>query len=313
MNILIRPLQEADLGQADEVFRLAFGTFNGLADPRQFGGDIDKIRTRWLADPAAAFGALIDGVLVGSNFVTHWGSVGYFGPLTVHPDYWDQGVGQRLLEPTLALFHTWGCRHTGLYTYSCSPKHLALYQKFGFWPRFLTAIMSCKIGLRRSADGASYYSQAGPLERPGLIKACAQLSDAIYAGLDVCREINVLQDQELGETVMVWDEAGLVAFAVVHCGAGSEAGSGACFIKFGAARPGPRSENYFGRLLDACEVLATSRGAAYLHAGVSLARRSAYEHLRGRGFGIDVVGVCMHQPNEPGYHREDAWVIDDWR
>jgi hypothetical protein len=42
MDILIRPLREADLFQADEVFRLAFGTFNGLADPRQFGGDVDR-------------------------------------------------------------------------------------------------------------------------------------------------------------------------------------------------------------------------------------------------------------------------------
>ena len=83
MNILVRPLRAPDLPSADRIFRLAFGTFNGLPDPLQHGGDSDKIRTRWLADPGAAFGAEVDGVLVGSNFVTHWGSVGYFGPLTV--------------------------------------------------------------------------------------------------------------------------------------------------------------------------------------------------------------------------------------
>ena len=142
MDIRVRLLTEPDLPVADRIFRLAFGTFNGLPDPLQHGGDSDKIRTRWLADPGAAFGAEVDGELVGSNFVTHWGSVGYFGPLTVHPDFWDRGVAQKLLEPTLALFETWGCRHTGLYTYSGSPKHLALYQKFGFWPRWLTAILS---------------------------------------------------------------------------------------------------------------------------------------------------------------------------
>ena len=132
VNITVRPLRDPDLPLADRIFRLAFGTFNGLQDPLRFGGDIDKIRTRWLADPGAAFGAEVGGVLVGSNFVTHWGSVGYFGPLTVHPDFWDRGVAQKLLEPALALFEAWGCRHTGLYTYSQSPKHLALYQKFGF-------------------------------------------------------------------------------------------------------------------------------------------------------------------------------------
>src|SRR5574340_102641 len=159
MHILVRPLTEADLPLADRIFRLAFGTFNGLADPLQHGGDSDKIRTRWLADPAAAFGAEVEGELAGSNFVTHWGSVGYFGPLTVHPDYWDQGVGQQLLPPALALFEAWGCRHTGLYTYSCSPKHLALYQKFGFWPRWLTAIMSKEVRLVAPVGEVSFYAQ----------------------------------------------------------------------------------------------------------------------------------------------------------
>ena len=161
MNILVRPLREPDLPLADRIFRLAFGTFNGLQDPLRFGGDIDKIRTRWLADPAAAFGAEADGALVGSNFVTHWGSVGYFGPLTVHPDFWDRGVGQKLLPPALALFEAWGCRHTGLYTYSGSPKHLALYQKFGFWPRALTAILSKPVRPVERVGEVSLYSH-GP-------------------------------------------------------------------------------------------------------------------------------------------------------
>ena len=195
VNITVRPLREPDLPLADRIFRLAFGTFNGLADPLRFGGDLDKIRTRWLADPAAAFGAEVDGALVGSNFVTHWGSVGYFGPLTVHPDFWDRGVGQKLLPPALALFEAWGCRHTGLYTYSGSPKHLALYQKFGFWPRAFTAILSKPVRPVERVGEVSLYSQAEAPARPGLVAAAAGLTDAIYAGLDVQREILALQAQ----------------------------------------------------------------------------------------------------------------------
>jgi len=313
MNILVRPLREADLPLADRIFRLAFGTFNGLPDPLQHGGDSDKIRTRWLADPTAAFGAEVGGELVGSNFVTHWGSVGYFGPLTVHPDFWDRGVGQRLLPPALAWFEAWGCRHTGLYTYSCSPKHLALYQKFGFWPRYLTATISMEVRPVERVGGVSFYSQASETERPGLVAACAGLTDAIFAGLDVRREIHALKSQGLGDTVLVWDDAGLAGFAAVHCGTGSEAGSGAGFIKFGAARPGPKAGQYFDRLLTACEAYVASRGAATLIAGVSLARKPAYEQMRARGFKPDLVGVCMHKPNEAGYHRPDVFVIDDWR
>jgi GNAT superfamily N-acetyltransferase len=313
MKLRVRLLTETDLPRVDRIFRLAFGTFNGLPDPLQHGGDSDKIRTRWLADPGAAFGADVSGELIASNFVTCWGSVGYFGPLTVHPDFWDRGVAQKLLDPTLARFETWGCRHTGLYTYSSSPKHLALYQKFGFWPRALTAIMSKAVQPVERVGEASFYAQAAESERPGLVAAAAGLTDAIFAGLEVSREIHALADQQLGDTVLVWDEAGLVGFAAVHCGAGSEAGSGACFIKFGAARPGPKAGQYFDRLLTACEAYAAARGAARLLAGVSLARKPAYERMRARGFRIEVVGVCMHRPNEPGYHRPDAWVMDDWR
>jgi predicted N-acetyltransferase YhbS len=313
MHITVRPLRESDLPQADRIFRLAFGTFNGLPDPGRFGGDMDKIRTRWLADPAAAFGAEVEGELIGSNFVTHWGSVGYFGPLTVRPDYWDRGVGQKLLEPALALLSTWGCRHTGLYTYSGSPKHLALYQKFGFWPRALTAIMSKEVCPVALPGKISLYAQAPADDRPGLAAACAGLTDAIYAGLEVSREIQALADQQLGDTVLVWDDAGLAGFAAVHAGTGSEAGSGACFIKFGAARPGTRVRMDFDRLLTACESYAASRGAGTLTAGVSLARKPAFEQMRARGFRIDIVGVCLHKPNEPGYHRPEAFVMDDWR
>ena len=68
--------------------------------------------------------------------------MGFFGPLSVRPDLWDRGIAKRLLESTIELFDKWGTKHAGLFTFSHSPKHIGLYQKFGFWPSFLTAIMS---------------------------------------------------------------------------------------------------------------------------------------------------------------------------
>ena len=100
-SVSIRPLNEDDLGEADRIFRLAFGTFLGLPDPLMFLGDGDYVRTRWQADPASAFAAEADGELVGSNFATNWGSVGFFGPASVRPDLWDRGVGVGLVEPAM--------------------------------------------------------------------------------------------------------------------------------------------------------------------------------------------------------------------
>ncbi len=80
-DVSVRPLREGDLSEADRIMRLAFGTFLGLPDPMTFMGDASYVRTRFKADPAAAFAAEVDGELAGSNFVSNWGSVGFFGPL----------------------------------------------------------------------------------------------------------------------------------------------------------------------------------------------------------------------------------------
>ena len=67
-DVMVRPLQEGDLAEADRIMRLAFGTFLGLSDPGGFMGDADYVRTRWAADPAAALAAEVGGRLVGTNF-----------------------------------------------------------------------------------------------------------------------------------------------------------------------------------------------------------------------------------------------------
>src|ERR1700682_405773 len=112
-DVTVRALTERDVADADRIFRLAFGTFIGLPDASAFGGDTDYVRTRFHADESAAFGAYVGAELVGSNFATNWGSVGFFGPLTVRPDLWDRGIAQRLLQPTMELFAQWGTKHTG--------------------------------------------------------------------------------------------------------------------------------------------------------------------------------------------------------
>src|ERR1700682_2134502 len=94
----IRPtvnnLDEKDLPEAARIVRLAFGTFLGAPDPETFWADRDYVFGRQPAAHVASFGARLEGKLVGSNFATNWGSVGFFGPLTVRPDLQEQGRGE---------------------------------------------------------------------------------------------------------------------------------------------------------------------------------------------------------------------------
>jgi GNAT superfamily N-acetyltransferase len=315
-NVTVRPLEEGDLGEADRIMRLAFGTFLGLPDPMAFMGDADYVRTRWAAEPTCALAAEADGRLVGTNFVTRWGSVGFFGPLTVDPALWDQGVARALLDETMPFFDRWGVTHAGLFTFPQSPKHLSLYQSYGFQPRFLTPVLAKPLSSAPpAATGAGRWGTVrDAADVSVLVAACARVSDATCAGLDVTREIEATATQKLGDTVVVLDDVGGVdAFAVCHTGAGSEAGTGTCFVKFGAALPGPGADDRFGRLLTACEAFAAEAGAQSLVAGVNSSRRGAHQALLDRGYRAEMVGVTMHKPDESAYHDPSAWVIDDWR
>src|ERR1700733_8484456 len=107
-DILVRPLVESDLGEAARILCVAFGTFLGVADPERFLGDADMVRSRWKAEPSAVLAAEHNGKLIGSNFIAKWGSFGFFGPLTIEPEYWNRGVAQQLLVPTMEKFKRWG-------------------------------------------------------------------------------------------------------------------------------------------------------------------------------------------------------------
>jgi GNAT superfamily N-acetyltransferase len=313
-TVNIHPLAETDLEAADRIFRLAFGTFIGLADPLAFMGDADFVRTRWRTDRASAFGAYVDGGLAGSNFVTNWGSVGFFGPLTVRPDLWDAGFGKRLMEPVVQRFETWGTRNAGLFTFPHSQKHVGLYQRFGFWPRFLTAVMAKPV--TPPADrplNSTRLSEVAANERDQIVARCREVTDAVYEGLDVTSEIRAVADQRLGDTVLLWRDDQLIGFAVCHTGAGTEAGSGACYAKFAAVRPTRSTGEDFDGLLLALEQFAGDRGVSRLVAGVNTAREEAYARMLARGFRTELQGVAMQRPNEPGYNRAGTYLIDDWR
>jgi GNAT superfamily N-acetyltransferase len=314
VSVSVRALRVEDLAAADRIFRLAFGTFLGLPDPVRFAGDADYAHTRWRAKHGAAFAAEADGELAGSNFVTRWGSFGFFGPLTVRPDLWNRGVARRLLEPTMELFDRWHTTHRGLFTFAHSPKHHALYQRFGFYPRFLTALMSRAVPDEPSADGFARFSAVPVAERDAWLERCREVTGSIYPGLDVAGEILAVDEQKLGDTILLDPEdTRLSGLAVCHLGAGTEAGSGTCYVKFAAALAGPRAERSFARLLEASTALARSAGMRQILAGVNLARERAYRDLLEHGLRSLFVGVAMQSGNDPAYNRPDVFALDDWR
>lgn len=313
MNVLVRPLQEADIPAADRIFREAFSKFLGIPDPLDFTRDAAMLATRWRADPAAPLGAFLDDALVGSCFVTRWGSFGFIGPVTVRPDLWDKGAAKQLVARAVAFLEDSGIRQQALFTFAGSPRHIALYQKFGFWPQHLTPVMAKSVPAGAPTDRVPGYSKLSAVERARCLAQCGEITDAVFPGLNVEREIRSIAEQRLGETLLYHDERGLAGFACCHVGAGSEAGSGTTFVKFAAVRPDEGAAEGFARVLDLCEALAAESRCETVVAGVNAARHRAYRQMLDRSFRIMTSGVAMMRPNAPAFNRPDCFVIDDLR
>src|ERR1700693_1124500 len=310
-------LKQRELEEAGRIVRLAFGTVLGLPNPLDFMGDRNLITSRWRSTHVKVIAAREGGRLIGSNVATRWGSFGFFGPLTVLPEYWDRGVAQQLLEATMAIFDRWGVRHTGLFTFPQSAKHVGLYQKFGYWPRYLTSIMTHTPEANpapqaKLADAPALLSELTKSQREQAIQACGKLTHKIDKGLDLAGEIRAVLAQRTSDVVLTYTRGVLDAFAVCLNGRGSEGGEKTCYVKFGASRGGAGAGDRFDKLLDACEAFASSRGAT-IEAGVNLAREDAYRRLRSHGYRVTMQGVAMQRPHADGFNRADAYVIDDWR
>lgn len=312
MQVIIEKPGEKDLAEAERICRLAFGTFLGQSDPNRVMQGYNYIRSRWKTNPEAVFLAKVENRIIGSNMATHWGSFSFFGPLTVDPEFWDKQVGSLLMQPIVGCFDRWQSRLQGLFTFPSSSKHVGLYQKFGFWPRFLTKLVARPVAPGTAEPGILFSKLSKTLEQEAL-EGCRELSDRLFEGLDLSREILSLEEQGLGETVLIEDNQSLSGFAICQCGAGTEAGPENCYVKFATVRQVPTPETHMLRLLSAIEDLAHSRKLARISAGVNMGRERIAILMAELGFKTVLQGLAMHRPNDPGFSRRDSFVLDDWR
>ena len=311
-SISIRPLSEGDLPEAKAILRLAFATHFGMP-PHTFWTDRDFVTGRWLTDPSLAFGAWIDDHLVGSSLGANWGSVGVFGPISTHPDTWNRGTASYLIRPVLERLDALGARHIGFFTFAESTKHIALYQKFGFWPRFLTAIMTGPAKANETVPQSTRYSAIAGADQAHWLDACRALTIELRDGMDVTAEIRSAHDHGYGDTVFIVEGSRVEAVAVCEYGPKSPAGAGSCLIRFGAVRSASDAEMRFDQLLTACRRLAADEGLERVVACVNASRPKAYRHLLSIGFRAERNGVTMHRPNEDGYDKTAAYILDDLR
>lgn len=138
------------------------------------------------------------------------------------------------------------------------------------------------------------------------------LTDRIYPKLDVSTEIWATHRLSLGDTAILHRGSMCEAFAICHVGAGTEAGSESCFVKFGAATPGADSEKIFVELMRSCEGFAASRKAEKLTTNMNAGRTEAYRLTLEYGFKMTFATITMTRPDISSYDRPVAYVMDRW-
>ncbi len=311
MDIVVRPLAAADLPAASRINRAAFSKFFGIPDPAKFRVGADVVGPRWRLWPEAGLVLELDGTLAAVGLMIRWGSVAILGPVVVAPEHWSKGLARALMPKLIERVGRGDFAFAGLVTHPQSPKHVRLYESFGFRMQGITAVMAKPVSATPAA--ARQFSRLPEAERMPLVAAMRALTDGIFPGLDVTAEAIDLAEHGLGETLLLESGGELDAMALCHFGPGSEASEGQLFVKFAAARGGKNAHRRFQRLLSACEAHAALRGAAQLVAGTNTGRAEAYELMLRAGFRTVMNTVAMTRPSTDGYNRSEIFAIDDWR
>jgi GNAT superfamily N-acetyltransferase len=327
-KVQVRRIRKGDLSRTRDVLEQSFSDFFERqlgTRPRQAFGGAQYVHHRWLMEPWGCFVAEEDGGrLLGVALAVTWGAVGLIGPVAVLTNHQNQGIGQQLIEAVEGFFRENKTILQGLATYPTSPKHLALFHKFGYRPRFLTAIMSRALDRAparpalpakpaRAPLAVRKFSTLEEVRKKTALARVNRIVGGICRGMDLSKEIEIVDGLALGDTLLLERERDIVGLAVYHVPGVSEAPTGALYVKFLAlAAPGRRPED-LEQFVSALEEVALELGLARMILPVYLRYWPAYSTLARCGYQIDSTLVRMQKGRAADYEDESHLVLDDWR
>jgi predicted N-acetyltransferase YhbS len=325
-KVAIRRVRKGDLSRVKDVLEHSFGDFLERqlgTRPRQAFGGAQYVHHRWLMEPWGCYVAEEDNAkIIGAALAVCWGSVGLLGPVAVLTNYHNQTIGQQLIRATQEFFEENKTTLQGVVTYPTSPKHLALYHKFGYQPKYLTALMSRP--LDRGAPRPAIKLARGPLtvrrfstleeaRKKASLARFHKITNAICRGMDLAKEVEIVDGLALGDTLLLERGRDLVGFAVVHTPGVSEAPTGALYVKFLAIDPAQKRVEHLEQFVAAVEDLGHDLGVQRVILPVYLRYAAAYSTLIRCGYHVDFTMLRMQKGKQEDYEDPTHLVLDDWR
>jgi ribosomal protein S18 acetylase RimI-like enzyme len=326
-HIKIRRVRKGDLSKVRDVIEQSFADYFERqlgTRPRQVFGGAQYVHHRWLMEPWGCFVAEEnDGKIVGAIVAVMWGSVGLVGPVAVLTNYQNQDIGTQLLRAAQDFFDENHAVLTGVVTYPTSAKHLALYHKLGYRPKSLVAIMSRSLDRpqivvvpgRPGKAGLAVrrFSSLEESKKKAVMQRFRRITNAIHRGLDLAKEIEIVDGLALGDTYVLESGRELAGFAICHTPGVSEAPAGAFYIKYLVLDRRHRKPEHFDAFMTALEQAAHEAGLSRVIAPVYLAHFAAYQALIARGYQIDFTMLRMKRGRQEDDEDPADFVLDDWR
>ncbi len=284
-----------DLPDVATVMDAAFAALHprdGRADPAAAAIPALLISTRLAADPAGCFVAVskrAPGQVTGALLSLARGTLGWFGPLAVHPQAQHCGVGTRLVAACVDSWRRRGVRLMGLATFPGSALHRRFYRKMGFRP---------------SCGSIGFRTHLATTSMPGGIQHGGQVPDLsfLYPGLDVSGEAAAARACGAGLTLTAAD-----GVAIVHLEPTVQP-PGMGYVPFLAAA----TRTTFGRLLGAAEHLSRERGKTALFTRASSSSWHTIDALTERGYQPLGLMTRMKAGENPSYDHAGCYYLDSW-
>jgi GNAT superfamily N-acetyltransferase len=328
-KVQVRRVRKGDLSRVRDVMEQTFADFLERqigTRPRQAFGGAQYVHHRWLMEPWGCFVAEEDNAkIVGAALAVLWGTVGLAGPVAVLTSYQNQTIGQQLLKAVQDFFEENKATMLGVVTYPTSPKHLFLFHKFGYRPKGLTAVMSRQLERRdpktltarpaRVPTGAVIrrYSTLEEAKKKAALVRLRKVTNSLCRGMDVSKEVEIVDGLALGDTLLLERGRDLVGFAVYHTPGVSEAPLGAVYVKFLGIDPAHRKPEYLEQFIAAFEDLGQELGVQRVILPVYLRYWNAYSTLIKCGYQIDFTMVRMQRGKPEDFEDPTHLVLDDWR
>jgi ribosomal protein S18 acetylase RimI-like enzyme len=328
-KVQIRRVRKGDLSKVRDVFEQSFGDFLERqlgTRPRQAFNGAQYVHHRWLMEPWGCFVAEEDGAkIVGAALAVTWGTLGLVGPVAVLTHYHNQSIAQQLMRAVQEFFDENKSTLHGAVTYATSPKHLALYHKFGFKAKALTAVMSRTLerpGARpavarppvaKSTLTVRRFSSLEETKKKAALARFHRITNGVCRGMELAKEIEIVDGLALGDTLLLERGTELLGFAIYHAPGVSEAPTGCLYVKYLAIDPRHRKPEHLEQFVSGIEELAQEQGLSRVILPVYLRYWLAYSTLIRCGYQIEFTMVRMQKGKPEDYEDPADLVLDDWR